>query len=223
MSLGKRPGSAPRRPSASYGQSGPPAWLVFLVGVALVFGSYYLWMGFRQFASSGGLAIQRSTDEAQVVTTATAESQATQTQAVIIAPPVTRTAIPACEEFRVTVPVANLRSLPALDAPVLEGIPEGDIVCVISRSEDWYLIDRNTRTRSIEEGYMFYNIIEAVNPTPTPSLTWTPAPTVTQRPTEPPTSTPSPAPTLTPDPAATAAPTVRPSPQPTPTPGFQSA
>ncbi len=29
--------------------SGPPAWIVFLAGVALIFGLYYVWLGVRDF------------------------------------------------------------------------------------------------------------------------------------------------------------------------------
>lgn len=195
MSLSRRPSSNPRGPE--YGKSGPPAWLVFLVGVALVFAAYYLWLGFQEYIESEGLGVLESEEQAQIVSTATAQRIATQTQSVVMNPVPTGTPIPQCEDFRVTVNVANLRAFPQRDAPILDGLTQGTVVCVLSLSADgdWYLIDRNPRTRNIEEGYIFYNIIEAVNPTPTPSTTPTPAPTVTPLPTEAATITPTPGPT----------------------------
>lgn len=215
MSLSKRPGSRPSGPE--YGKSGPPAWLVFLVGVALVFASYYLWLGFQEYVESGGLGVLESEEQAQVISTATAQRVATQTQSVIMNPLPTGTPIPECMDFRVTVNVANLRAFPQRDAPILDGLTQNTVVCVLGLSEngDWYLIDRNPRTRNVEEGYIFNNIIEAVNPTPTPSITLTPAPTVTPLPTEEPSITPTPGPTNTPRPETN-------TPPPTPTLSLQT-
>lgn len=208
MSLSKRPGSSPGGPE--YGQSGPPAWLIFLTGIALVFAAYYLWLGFQDYVESGGLGILESAEQAELVNTATAERIATQTQSVIIRNPLpTGTPIPECMDFRVNVAVANLRAFPQPDAPILDGLTEGTVVCVLQRTadEDWYLIDRNPRTRTIEEGYIFYNIIEAVNPTPTPSNTVTPAPTVTPMPTDDITLTPTSTPDIATATGSTTAPT----------------
>ena len=48
---------------------------------------------------------------------------------------------------------------------------------------EWYSIDLNPSTRRIELAYMHESIIEAVNPTPTPSITPTPSNTVSPPPT----------------------------------------
>ncbi len=223
MSLSKRPGTSPSGPQ--YGQSGPPAWLVFLIGIAVVFAAYYLWLGFQDFIESGGLGIQESQQQAQIVSTATAERIATQTQSVIVRNPLpTGTPMPECMDFIVNVPVANMRAFALPDAPILDGLIEGTVVCALEltgEANEWYLIDRNPRTRTIEEGYIYYNIIEAVNPTPTPTITSTPAPTITPMPTSEATATPTPPPTTSTEPLTI--PPANPDPSATPTTSIQSA
>ena len=205
--LGKKPPSRSKRPP-QYGENPIPAWLVFLVGVALVFGAYYLWQGIRDFVASGGLGVAEATQRITVLDTATAEQIQAQQQR--LTPRVTWTPMPECHDFIVIVPSAIVRAQPSTAAQIMESLPEGEPVCVIARAAedaDWYVIDRNPRTtRSIEEGYMFYNIIEAVNPTPTPSDTFTPAPTVTPIPIPSNTPTLPPTPSYTPDPNATSTP-----------------
>lgn len=180
-------------------RSGPPAWLVFLVAVALVFGGYYLIRGAQDFLRTGGLGVQEATARAQIIASATADREAripTQSGAIELIP--TGTPPPACIDFRVVVSSARVRASP--DGAVLTGFPQGTLVCVISRAESnsaWYLIDQNPRTRRIDEAYISENVIEAVNPTPTPSRTPTPLPTVTSMPV-------SATPTITPTFTATA-------------------
>ena len=44
------------RRGSGYGSGGGlPPWLVFIVAIALVFGTYYVWTGLRDFIRSGGL------------------------------------------------------------------------------------------------------------------------------------------------------------------------
>ena len=52
-------------------RSGPPTWFVILLGIAIVFGLYYLWLGVRNFMSSGASVVE-STRQAIVQNTATA-------------------------------------------------------------------------------------------------------------------------------------------------------
>ncbi len=186
---------------------GPPAWLIFLVAVALVFGAYYLIRGAQNFLLTGGLGVEEATAQAQAVASATAvrvTRMATQQGENVQLLP-TGTPLPECIDFRVTVPNAVVRSGSSSTAAVLTGYSEGTIVCVISRAaqgSEWYLIDQNPRTRRIEEAFMHEEVIDAVNPTPTPSDTRTPLPSVTPAPTsENPSATPTPTPsnTLPPD------------------------
>lgn len=230
MTLGRRPPTNSRRPSSG---GSPPPWLVFLIAVAVVFGVYYLWLGVQDFMATDGMQILAPTDRA-ATETATAQrflresgqldDDVSGTSDEVVSPVPTFTPIPECTDFTVSVERAIVRIAPNREALTVDVLEAGEPVCVISRavrSTDWYLIDRDPETRRINEGYMFENIIEAVNPTPTPSATYTPAPTVTPVPTDTPTITPSPAPTATRDPSLTDTPT--PTPTPTPTIPFQSA
>jgi hypothetical protein len=219
MTFGKRPSQSRR---SNYSGGGIPAWLVFLVGVALVFALYYLWVGLRDFVATGGLGIQEATEQAIDISTATAER--IQSELVVITPLPTLTPLPECQDFVVISEMrANLRSAPNTSAQVIGSLIPGETLCVIEHdsSGDWYLVDLNPATRRVEPAYIAASIVEAVNPTPTPTNTFTPAPTVTPVPTETPTITPSPAPTNTPDPDATDTPT--PTPLPTPTTPVQHA
>ena len=51
--------------------SGPPAWFVILLGIAIVFGLYYLWLGIQNFLVTG-LTVVESTQQAVVGSTSTA-------------------------------------------------------------------------------------------------------------------------------------------------------
>jgi hypothetical protein len=200
--------------------------LVFILGVALVFGAYYLWLGVRDFLATGGLGIAEATEQVAATETATAvqfvQSQQQTEQAVTPLP--TLTPIPECQDFVVVVDRVNVRFAPNTDSLVVEIFERDQTVCVLGphpELNDWYLIDLNPNSRRINEGYIFGNLIEALNPTLTPTLTHTPPPTVTPVPTQTPSITPTPVPTDTPDPDATATPT--PTPTPTPTLAVQSA
>jgi hypothetical protein len=211
---------------ARRGGDGPPAWFLFLVIAAIVFGGVYLFRGFQDFVRTGGLGVDEATAQAQVIGSATAvrvTRMATQPIANLLAP--TFTPIPACIDFRVTVPNGIVRDAPSSAGAVLTGLTQGTVVCVLGRAEanaEWYLIDQNPVTRRIEEAYMNEQVIDAVNPTLTPTRTPSPLPTVTQLPTDenqPPTATATPTntsppdfrPTLPADPNATQTPTFTPS------------
>lgn len=200
--------------------SGTPAWLVFVVAVAVVFGAYYLWVGVQNYLRTGGLGVVEATRQAELVVTATAA----RVRAVPTRTPVpTGTPIPPCQAFVVSVPSAIVRDQPTTRGAIVTSLTAGQTVCVLERSGsgEWYVIDQNPRTRRVELAYMHESVIRAVNPTPTPSRTPTPLPTVTPLPTLTPTLSPTPRPTDTPDPNATATPT--PSATPTPTDAVQSA
>lgn len=208
--LGKRP--PVKRRSPTYSRNRTPNWFIFLIGIALVFGIYYVWLGVRDFLGETTLTIQQATRTVAAVSTSTAQVVATRDA---FTPFPTPTPIPECTDFIVTVARAIVRAAPNTGAQVLDTYTEGTIVCVIARAPEnleWYLIDRERESRRINAGYMFQDIIRAVNPTPTPSATYTPAPTVTPAPTLTPSDTPTATITPTIDPQATPTPTITPTP-----------
>lgn len=200
-------GTRSRKPSYN---TGPPAWLVFLLGMAVVFGGYYVWLGVRDFVNSSG--ILELPTQTVVAQTATAAQIATQQN---FTPPPTPTPLPTCQDFVISVEAAVVRSAPTTNSQPLDTWEQNEPVCVMQHQGEWYLIDLNPRTRRIDTAYIREDLVEAVNPTPTPSNTPTPAPTVTPLPTNTPTETFTPAPTSTPDPDASATPTQTPSASPT--------
>ncbi len=210
-----------RSPSGR-GSNGTPSWVIFLLGVALVFGLYYVGIGVRDFFQTGGLGIVESTQRADLVSTATAVQMQVREQSATPIP--TFTPLPSCTDFVVIVPNAIVREQPNTSGAIVTQWGLGTAVCVIGRASqnsEWYLVDSNPRTRRVDEAYMREDVIEASNPTLTPSLTFTPPPTITPTNTPTVTSTPLPLPTATFDEDATATPT--PTPTPTPTQPFESA
>lgn len=211
MRFSKHPFSrSPYRSSgrSRYRRDSFPAWLVFVMAVALVFGVYYIWIGLRDFIETGGLGIQEATERARIIATATGEFESTR-QAVIgptrEARFATFTPIPPCENFVVAVPVAIMRDTPSTGGNIVEQLPQGQSVCVLGRETHneviWFLVDANPATRRLDAAFMREDLIEALNPTPTPSRTLTALPTVT--------SLPVTAPTVTLTPTPTPLPTVR--------------
>lgn len=201
---------------ASRNKSGPPSWFIFLLGVALVFGGYYLWTNFRQFVISGAVSVAEATEQFQEQSTATAERQIILETSLPTRRP-TVTPKPPCQDFEVTAQSAIMRQDASTNSPLLDTLPQGNVVCVLGAREGadgftWYLIDQEPQTRRVETGYMREDVIRALNPTPTPSDTPLPLPSIT------PTPTPTLTPTLPPEQRPTLAPSVTPSISPTPTP-----
>ena len=198
-----------------YGQrAGPPSWFVILLGIAVVFGLYYLWLGMRNFMSTG-VTVVESTRQAIEETTATAV-RIVELQHLAPSPLPTYTPVPPCQEFEVIVRSAIIRSEPNTGSRIVGAVKEGETVCVISKAphSEWYVLDKNTLTRRLEPVYMHEDIIRALYPTPTP--THTPTPTLTLTPA--PTLTPSHTPTSTPTILATDYASSTPMPTRTPTP-----
>ena len=195
-------------------RSGPPAWFVFLLGTAFVFGLYYLYMGARDFFQNTSTSISISTQEASVAATSTSV-RIEEIQSRLLSAGPTSTPQPECQEFVVSVVSAVVRAEASTNSAFVENLSQGVTVCVISReaNSEWYLIDRNPVTRRIEPAYMREDVINPVNPTPTPTRTVTPPPTITATYTPTLTITPSPEPTRpssTPDPNATPTATMTP-------------
>ena len=193
-------------------RTGPPTWFVILLGIAIVFGLYYLLLGFRNFMASG-VTVVESTRQAIVESTATAV-RIVELEHLAPTPLPSFTPVPACQDFAVIVPSAIIRAAPSTRSEIVDTVSRGEIVCVIAREADseWYLLDKNTLTRRLEAVYMHEDIIRALNPTETPTRT--------------PTPTDTPEATLTPLPSATpmathtaAAPSATPTPLPSATPG----
>ncbi len=210
--LGKRP-PIKRRPSPSYNRT--PNWFIFLVAVALVFGVYYIWLGVRDFLGNTTINVQLATRTVMAETTSTARVIETRDA---YTPLPTFTPLPECTDFVVSVERAIVRNAPNTGAAVLDTYTQGATVCVIGRAPEnpeWYLIDTDRESRRINAGYMFQDIIEALNPTPTATQTYTPAPTVTPAPTLTPSDTPTMTITPTRDPRATPTPTITLTPTPT--------
>ncbi|GAB4529803.1 MAG: hypothetical protein OHK0046_49970 [Anaerolineae bacterium] len=191
------------------------------MGIALVFGGYYIWLGVGEFIATSGIGGVATTSTAQEEATATA--QEVTVQALAFTPLPTNTPMPTCQDFTVIVESAIIRASPNTAAAILDTAERGETVCVLEKpaNSDWYRIDRNPATRRIEEAFMHEDLLEALNPTLTPSRTFTPAPTVTPMPSATRTLSPTPRPTNTPDPDATDTPTA--TPPPSPTFNFQSA
>lgn len=161
---------------------GPPAWFVFIVGVAFVFGLYYVWSGLRQFIEEGGRL--SPTEQAIRDMTATMEERTS----LELAPPTRRptlTPVPECQEFVVDTQIVNVREQPGTEYASLEQLPWNTAVCVLylEPGTDWFLIDRDTATRRIEPGYIRSDLLKALNPTITPTATALPPPSITPTPT----------------------------------------
>jgi hypothetical protein len=161
------------------GRSGPPSWFVILLGIAIVFGLYYLWAGVRNFMSTG-VTVVESTQQAIERHTATA----VRIQEIAVNAPTSLpsfTPIPPCQDFAVNVREAIVREKPNTASRITGALKEGSVVCVIAAlpNTDWYLIDDNPLTRRIDKVYMHRDIVYALHPTFTPTVTPTPTPTAT--------------------------------------------
>ena len=164
------------------GRSGPPSWFVILLGIAIVFGLYYLWFGLRNFMSTG-VTVVESTQQSIERHTATAA----RVQEIAInapSPLPTFTPIPPCQDFAVRVREAIIRQEPSTSSRIVGALKKDETVCVIAALPDldWYLIDDNPLTRRIDKVYMHRDIVYALYPTDTPTDTSTPMPTATVTP-----------------------------------------
>lgn len=181
--------------------SGPPAWIVFLAGVALIFGLYYVWLGVRDFLAYGPLP-PNPTQQAEQQMTAAFESAANKSILPTLRP--TLTPLPTCQRYTVRVEEVNVRTGPDVSADFIEKRQQGTEICVLSLQEGtgWFLIDLDPSTRRIEPGYIRADLLDAANPSPTPYPSITPAPTITLTPSHTPTATATvtPTPTRTPRP-----------------------
>ncbi|MCU0512566.1 MAG: SH3 domain-containing protein [Anaerolineae bacterium] len=204
---------------ASRHPAGPPAWFVFLIGVALVFGVYYLWSGVRDFLEEG--ARLSPTQQALRDQTATVEQRTSLQLAAPTRRP-TLTPIPECQTYLVDTDTVNVREQPGTEFASLARLPRNTEVCVIGLQPgtDWFLIDQDTSTRRIEPGYIRADLLRSTRPTAVPTGTPLPPPSITPLPSATPTPSWTPGgrfdPTVTPVPAT-------PTPSRTPTPASINA
>jgi hypothetical protein len=209
----------------SRNRSGPSPLLIVIIGAFLVFGGYYVWTGFINFLENQGDITAPATQRA--MTTATAQAAPLPALPTLYNPP-TFTALPPCIWFEVDVNRAVYRECPSTDdeeCPVREVVTFGTELCIYSRvpnNHEWYVVDLNPDGAYRDTVYIHESVVEAVNPTPTITVTFTPLPTITPTPSHTPpsvTATPTqPSATPTPRPSVTPQPTITPSQTPTPSP-----
>lgn len=195
------------------GRSGPPAWLIILTAALLVFGGFFIWRGIQNYLRGVEFPLSQET-AAPESGTAVFDTPAPDLR---FTPVPSRTPIPDCQEFEVTVPEAIIRDCASMNCLLVDVRHEGDVVCVLERDyveEEWYIIDLDDSQFFTDVAYMHESIIRALNPTLTPSVTATAEPTLTPVPSD--TPLPTPPPTDTPDAATppTTTPTFTPSPTP---------
>ncbi len=199
------------------GRSGPPAWLIILTAAMLVFGGFFIWRGVQNYLRGTALQVFQATENPESFTAVFA----TPARDPRFTPVPTRTPIPDCQDFEVTVPEAIIRECASVNCPLVDVRREGDVVCVLQpdyTEAEWYIIDLDDSQFFTDIAYMHESIIRAVNPTPTPSMTLTATPTLTPVPSE----TPLPTPLPTDTPGTATPPSRTPTFTPTPTPPLVS-
>lgn len=201
----------------SPGDSGPPAWLIILVGAMLVFGGYFIWTGVRNYMRGAFETFSSPTQVAQ----APLNTTDVPTLEARFTPIPTRTPVPICQDFVVTVSEAIVRECASTNCAIASTYREGAIVCVLERdyvNAEWYIVDLDSSQFFTSIAYMHESLMRPLNPTLTPSVTNTPLPTLTPAPTQ----TPLPTPEATATPATAVPPTVTPTFTPSPTPPLVS-
>lgn len=200
------------------GQSGPPAWLIILVAAMLVFGGYFIWSGIRDYMA-GTLATFIVPTEIPAENPTARPSPSPDAR---FTPLPSRTPIPECQDFLVTVPEAIVRECASTNCAIADTRREGDTICVLERdytNEEWYIVDLDNSRFFTTIAYMHQSLLRSLNPTATASNTRQPLPTLTPKPTDtaqptlPPVTTEA---TFTPVITATPSPSATPTPSPTP-------
>jgi hypothetical protein len=191
--------------------------LIVLVGAMVVFGGYFVWMGFLDFLDDQGDITAQSTRDISASATARAAPPPVFSSPYL---PASFTPLPPCEWYTVRVDRAVYRECPSQDntqCPILNTVEYGTEFCVYSRvpnNPEWFIVELNPNGSYRNTVFMHESVLEPVNPTRTPAPTVTPGPTLTLLPSS------TPAPTLPPSPTPepTQPPDVSPRSTPTPTP-----
>lgn len=173
-------------------RQGPPSWFILLIAIALVFGVFRVLVGIQSFFQTGGV-LRPSASAIAIETAAAAEGTSSRPDTLVTRYP-TMTALPTCQDYvvRPGAQVINVRRQPSTTAAVEETLSEGSPVCVLAIQGEWYVIDRDIRTRRVEEGYIFEGLLASTLPTPTPTRMALAAATITLTPSPTPTRTPRP-------------------------------
>ncbi len=161
------------------GRAGPPAWLVIGVAAMLVFGVYFVWSGIRNYMVGNlqGALLAGATRAAQLSPTPGEEETSTPELRFTSAP--TRTPVPDCQDFVITVPEAIIRECASTNCAIVDVRHEGDVICVLEpdyADTEWYIVDLDESRFFTDLTYMHESVMRAVNPTPTPTVTPTAAP-----------------------------------------------
>jgi hypothetical protein len=182
------------------GSTKTPFWVAALGGMLFVFASYLLYAGFLTFLTSGGDITAPATATAASAAQATgyalnqAPEVGAQGTARIPTRLPTRTTVPPCQDFVVSVVKARVRECAKDTCTSLDTmLSQGQIVCVLGPAAgavDWYQVNLRPDQLYPEIAYMHSSVIDAVRPTSRPSRTPTGLPTVTPLPTI--TNTPTP-------------------------------
>ena len=204
---------------SAYRRSGASPLLVILVGAMVVFGGYFVWMGFLDFLEDQGDITAQSTRDVSASATAMAAPQV-----VLPSPflPASFTPLPPCEWYTVRVERAVYRECPSQDnneCPIRNTVEFGTEFCVYSRvpgNPEWFIVELNPNGSYRDTVFMHESVLDPVNPTRTPAPTVTPGPTIAPSPTSTPAPTLPPSPTVEPsqppDVSLTPTPTLTPSP-----------
>lgn len=170
--------------------------LVTLIAVTLVFGGYFLWSGFMNWADQEG-----QTRRAEQTTEALVAASETNRPTLIPIP--SRTPLPGCQIYSVNVESAYVRECPSIACDWEDRLEFQTDICVyekVTNGEypdfaEWYVVDLNAGGVFTDIVYIHESVIEPKYPTPRPSMTFTALPTITLTPTITvlPTNTPVPA------------------------------
>jgi len=178
--------------------------LIVAVGGLLVFGGYFVWIGFLSYLDDQGNITAQITREALASATARV---APSVNLPTLYMPATFTPLPPCQWFKVNVDRAVYRECPSKDnqlCPIRDTVTYGTELCIYARSPDnpeWYIVELNPEGAYRDTVFIHESVVEAANPTPTATLSPVPQPTVSPTPTY--TPSPEPVPEVAPDAAET--------------------
>ncbi|MBI5959990.1 MAG: hypothetical protein HY866_14720 [Chloroflexi bacterium] len=187
----------------SHHRSGPSPLLVVALVAFMIFGGYFVWVGFLDFLEDQGDITAQVTRQA--VNTATALSAPVgrlPTQYM----PATFTPLPPCQWYKVNVERAVYRDCPSKDntqCPIRDVVTYDTEMCVYSRAPEnpeWYIVELNPGGAYREIVFMHESVLEPVNPTPTVTATATPLPPASPTPFYTATPSDTPLPSITPAP-----------------------
>jgi hypothetical protein len=174
-----------------YSRPGPSTPLVIVTAIACVLVCVLFWVASLRVLGGalGGAATQTRIVEDVLASNPTFD----------MGPSLTP--IPVCEQFSVNVDRTVLRICPDQECEARQLVTYGQELCVYGHAlpqeqypdaVQWFEVDINSSGAFRELVYVHEDVVQAMNPTPTPTRTFTPLPTITQTPTLRQTVTPTP-------------------------------